>query len=228
MNQNSPINSDTKKNDAPASFSSQSLAHFTECLASKAPVPGGGGAAGLSGALGASLGQMVVNLTLGKKKYAAYEAELLTLGIFFEQARADFLALAAEDEAVFLPLSAAYKLPSDTEKARLKKQEALEPLLEAAARTPLRLMQLAKESAKALRRLVPVASRLAISDAAAGASLIEAAAAASSMNVIINANSLQNRALSNALLSEADQLLAETKADCAAVAAAVAAALRPS
>ena len=55
------------------------LAAFTDALASKQAVPGGGGASALAGALGAALGAMVGELTLGKPKYAAVEAEMASL-----------------------------------------------------------------------------------------------------------------------------------------------------
>ena len=52
------------------------ICEYMEVLSSKAPVPGGGGASALAGALGNALGQMVVNLTVGKKKYAEVEEEM--------------------------------------------------------------------------------------------------------------------------------------------------------
>lgn len=193
-------------------WEAQSLGAFTETLASSAPTPGGGGAAGVCGALGAALGNMVVQLTLGKKKYAVYEAELEELDCFFAKARTRFLSLAAEDEAVFQPLAAAYRLPSSTESERTAKQAALEPLLEAAARTPLRLMELAADTAQRIERLSAIGSRLAISDAAAGIRMIEAASEAALMNVLINAKSMTNRTNAEALCRQAEALLLDTKA----------------
>ena len=57
----------------------QSCRNFVEALASSSPAPGGGGAAALVGAIGAALGNMVASLTIGKKKYAAVEAEIAEL-----------------------------------------------------------------------------------------------------------------------------------------------------
>ena len=58
-------------------FTQNSCREFVEVLASNAPVPGGGGAAALVGAIGTALGNMVGSLTVGKKKYAAVEEEII-------------------------------------------------------------------------------------------------------------------------------------------------------
>ena len=59
----------------PKSLLKQSYAAFAEALASKAPVPGGGGAAALIGSLAAALGAMATRLTVGKKKFASFESD---------------------------------------------------------------------------------------------------------------------------------------------------------
>jgi hypothetical protein len=83
------------------------LGEFSDVLASKAPVPGGGGASAVAAAVGASLGQMVASLTLGKKKYADVQGRIEELIPRFEAVRADLLALADEDAKAFEPLSRA-------------------------------------------------------------------------------------------------------------------------
>ena len=70
---------------------------FLESLASKAPAPGGGGAAALVGAAGVALGNMVGSLTVGKKKYAAVEADLRTLNARAEALRRRLEALVQAD-----------------------------------------------------------------------------------------------------------------------------------
>ena len=79
------------------------IKEFLETLSSKAPVPGGGGASALAGALGNALGQMVANLTVGKKKYAAVEAEIQELLAKMEGIQKEFVRLADRDEEVFAP-----------------------------------------------------------------------------------------------------------------------------
>ena len=66
-------------------------------LASKSPIPGGGGASAIGGALAAALGQMVANLTVGKKKYAAVEETMQEVLGKLQTCQADFLDLVDQD-----------------------------------------------------------------------------------------------------------------------------------
>lgn len=91
----------------------QSCQGFLDALASKAPVPGGGGASALAGALGAALATMVGNYTVGKKKYAHVEEDVRRLMADAEEIRAQLLAQVDADAAAFEPLSRAYAIPKD-------------------------------------------------------------------------------------------------------------------
>ncbi|MFR5011891.1 MAG: cyclodeaminase/cyclohydrolase family protein [Acutalibacteraceae bacterium] len=93
---------------------SMSIQEFLDVLSSKEPVPGGGGAA-LAGALGNALGQMVANLTIGKKKYALVEDEIKGTGRRMKGIQGQFTALADQGCKVFAPLAKCYSLPSGTE-----------------------------------------------------------------------------------------------------------------
>ena len=84
---------------------------FLAELASKAPTPGGGGTAALVGAAGVALGNMVGNLTTGKKKYAAVEADIQALNTKADALRKELEALVQADADAFAPLAAAYGLP---------------------------------------------------------------------------------------------------------------------
>ena len=82
-------------------FSTSTCTEFVEVLASKAPVPGGGGASALVGAVGTALGNMVGSLTVGKKKYADVEDEMYELKAKCDQLQKDFLRLIERDAEVF-------------------------------------------------------------------------------------------------------------------------------
>ncbi|MGN0732903.1 MAG: cyclodeaminase/cyclohydrolase family protein, partial [Emergencia sp.] len=94
-------------------FSEKTVKEFTEVLASKEPVPGGGSASALIGAVGVSLGDMVGELTVGKKKYADVEDEIKILMERAQQVRRDFLELVDADAKAFAPLAKAYGIPKD-------------------------------------------------------------------------------------------------------------------
>ena len=90
-----------------------SVTNFTEQLASPAPVPGGGGASALVGAIGIALGDMVGELTVGKKKYADVEDEIKALMARAQELRVKLLKCIEKDAEMFEPLSKAYGIPKD-------------------------------------------------------------------------------------------------------------------
>lgn len=180
---------------------------FLSELASKKPTPGGGGASALSGAAGAALGEMVVNLTLGKKKYADVEDEMKELLDHLEALKAEFLMLADEDARVFAPLAAAYGLPGVTEEEKRRKAEVLEGHLLTASMVPIRVMESACEALKLMDVLAEKGSQMAVSDVGVGVQFIRTALTGAVMNVWINTKSMKNREKADELNQYADELM---------------------
>lgn len=172
---------------------------FMEELSSKKPTPGGGGAAALSGAQGVALGEMVINLTLGKKRYADVEEEMQELLTRLEELKAEFLRLADEDAVVFAPLAAAYSLPSGTDEEKKKKEEVLEGLLLEASLVPIAVMERAVETLDIMEILAEKGSRMAVSDVGVGVQFVRTALLGAIMNVMINTKSMKNREKAGAL-----------------------------
>lgn len=179
---------------------------FLEQLSSKSPTPGGGGAAGFGGAIGAALGEMVVNLTLGKKRYADVEEEMQSLLEKLEILKGEFLRLADEDEVVFVPLAAAYGLPAGTEEEKKHKTEVLETHLLAATLVPLTVMERAVEALDIMEILAEKGSRLAVSDVGVGVQFIRSALLGAKMNVSINTKSMKQKEKAGELHDRADKL----------------------
>lgn len=182
---------------------------FVTTLSSKAPVPGGGGASAVSGALAAALGSMVANLTVGKKKYADVEEQMQTLLKQAEALREEFLSLSDADEEVFTPLAAAYGLPSGTDEEKAEKARVLEKNLLAASLVPMRIMEKAVEVMELLEVMARKGSRLAVSDAGVGIQFARTALLGAVMNVYINTKSMKNREKAEELNTRADALVAE-------------------
>lgn len=176
---------------------------FLETLASSAPTPGGGGAAALCGALAIALGNMVGNLTLGKKKYADVQEDIAALNEKAEALRADFVALVDADAEAFAPLSRAYSIPKD-DPAR---DEIMEPALLKAAEAPLEIMRKCAEALDLIAGYAAKGSALAISDAGCAAALCGAAMEAAALNVKINTKSMINRAVADNINAEMNELL---------------------
>ena len=119
----------------------QVIGEWVDELSSKAPVPGGGGASALGGALGAALGQMVANLTVGKKKYAEVQEEIMRGLASLGRLQGELLELADRDAQVFAPLAEAYKLPTETEEQRDEKDKIMESRLLDASLVPMEMME---------------------------------------------------------------------------------------
>ena len=102
-------------------FSTVPCNEFVDVLGSKAPVPGGGGASALVGAVGTALGNMVGALTVGKKKYADVEEEMKELMAKATTLQDELLHLIERDAEVFEPLSKAYGMPRETEEEKAEK-----------------------------------------------------------------------------------------------------------
>lgn len=185
------------------------VSSFLEELSSKKPTPGGGGAAGLAGAVGTALGEMVVNLTLGKKKYANVEEEMQSILMTLTQMREEFLRLADEDAVVFAPLAAAYSLPATTEEEKKKKEAILEDLLVSAALVPLSVMELCLKTLNLLEVLGEKGSRLAVSDVGVGVQMIRASILGAKMNVYINTKTMVQREKARELNARAQSVSEE-------------------
>lgn len=180
---------------------------FLEELSSKKPTPGGGGAAALGGAAGAALGQMVINLTLGKKKYADVEEEMKALLEKLEVLKVEFLHLADEDARVFAPLAAAYGLPGTTDEEKKYKAEVLEGHLLTASLVPIHVMEDALKAIDIMDILADKGSRMAVSDVGVGVQFIRTALTGAVMNVWINTKSMKNREKADELNGYADEMM---------------------
>jgi formiminotetrahydrofolate cyclodeaminase len=171
----------------------KSSIEFLELLASKQPVPGGGGAAALGGAIGMALSNMVGNLTVGKKKYADVEPEVKELIAKGDKVINALEALVSKDAEVFEPLSKAYSLPKDTPEQIAHKAEVLEQLSKAANAVPVEIMRKAYEGIKIHERMGQIGTLIAISDVGCGVVFLKAALISGSLNVIINLNSIKDQ-----------------------------------
>ena len=158
-------------------------------LASNAPVPGGGGASALVAAIGTALGNMVGSLTVGKKKYADVEEEIIALKAKCDQLQQDLLDQIAADAKGFEPLAKAYGIPKDDP----NRDQILEEATLVACQVPMKIMELCCEAIEAIAVFAAKGSRLAVSDAGCGAVCVKGALQAASLNVFINTKTLKNR-----------------------------------
>ncbi|MBQ9062415.1 MAG: cyclodeaminase/cyclohydrolase family protein [Eubacterium sp.] len=198
----------------PEKLTDKSLAAFADELAAKKPVPGGGGAAAAAGALGAALCIMVGNYTVGKKKYAAYEADVLRIMEEADQLQKELIRLVDADAEAFTPLSQAYAIPKEDP----KRAEVLEAATIGACRAPLEMMRCSARAIDLLEEMLEKGSVMLVSDVGCGALLCRAAMECAAMNVYINTKTMQDRSLAEEMEQEAEQLIFEYREKASALA----------
>ena len=176
---------------------------FVSVLASDAPAPGGGGAAALVGAIGTALGNMVGSLTVGKKKYAEVEAEIIDLKAKCDALQTELLNQVEADEVNFLPLAKAYGIPKDDP----NRDKIMEEATIIACSTPIKIMELCCQAIDYIKVFAEKGSRLAVSDAGCGAVICKAALQAASLNVFINTKTLKNRDVAEDMNRHANVML---------------------
>ncbi len=185
------------------------VTEFVQLLASEAPAPGGGSAAALAGATGASLAAMVAALTLGKEKYREYEAQTVALQNKGNELQTRFLELIDADTAAFNDVSAAYKLPKQTEDEKEKRREAIEQSLKKATQTPFDMMKTALECLQVVVSAVGKTNASAASDLGVAAYSLRAATEGAWLNVLINLGGIKDEAFVTQYKDEGGKLLAE-------------------
>lgn len=184
-------------------------------LGSKAPVPGGGGASAVAGALSAALAGMVCNLTVGKKSYISVEDDIKKILEDMNKHMESFIKLSDKDAEVFYPLSQAYGFKPQNDEEKKMHEENMEKLLFDAAMVPLDIMKEAYSMLVAVDFLAKKGSKLAVSDAGVAVSMLRSAVCGAMMNVVINVKYMKNREKTQNLMDEASEILENTmnKAD---------------
>lgn len=188
-------------------FVKGSCEDFVTVLATKAPVPGGGGASALVGAIGTALGNMVASLTVGKKKYADVEEHIYLLKEKADKLQNELLELVGRDAEVFEPLSKAYGMPKNTEEEKVEKDRVMEHALKEACSVPLEIMYKCCEAIELHKEFAEKGSTLAVSDAGVGVVFCKAALQGASLNVFINTKAMKDKVYANTVNIEAKSLL---------------------
>lgn len=201
--------------DKQIDFTEHSCREFIDVLASSAPIPGGGGASALVGAIGVALGNMVGSLTVGKKRYVDVEEDIIRCKKEADEITKRLLELVAKDAEVFEPLSKAYSLPKSTPEELAKKEEVMAVVLKDACEVPLEIMKTCARGLDLMEEFAEKGSRIALSDAGVGATLLKSALQGASLNIYINTKSMKDCVLAQQLNDETDSLRKtyEKKAD---------------
>jgi glutamate formiminotransferase/formiminotetrahydrofolate cyclodeaminase len=195
--------------------SDRTLAGYLEAVASAEPAPGGGSVAAITGALGAALGEMVVQLSTGRAADAASAEALRRAGERLRSLREALSAGAAADERAYAGYRVAVALPRATAAEKHARHEAMQQALLEATEAPLAVAQAAAETAEIMVEVASFGNPHLRSDAALGALLAEVALRGALLNVQGNARMLRDDARAAAYQAEGDRLEAMGRAAAA-------------
>ncbi|MEI6450782.1 MAG: cyclodeaminase/cyclohydrolase family protein [Actinomycetes bacterium] len=198
--------------DAPTMYCTEPLQVYLDDAAANKPAPGGGSVSACAGALGAALVSMVCNLTRGREKFAAVEAEIVTLVGASEAARGRLEQLLQEDTTAYSGVITAYKMPKDSEDEQAARSQAIQDGLIIAADVPLEICRVAVEVCRLAKVAAGLGNPQAVTDAGIGAILGEAAVVGAALNVRINLGSIKDQAYVAKAAAEIDEILAEAAA----------------
>lgn len=180
---------------------SLTIGEFLERTASKDPTPGGGGVAGVTGALAAALGEMVLAFSIGKKGLEDHQARLADCSRSVGAMRNRLLELADEDAAAYAKLNSVMKLQKDSPE---RKTELPKAALDA-ARVPLDVIRVSSELVLCFEVMSEISNPWLKSDLAIAVILTEAVARASRWNIVVNMGFMDGQGFG--LLEDADGLL---------------------
>jgi glutamate formiminotransferase/formiminotetrahydrofolate cyclodeaminase len=197
--------------DTSASAAQPKPVSFIEELAAPTATPGGGSAGAYAGAMGAGLVAMVAGLTIGKKKYAAVEAQMQAIRVMAESLRKELTQAVDDDSSAFEAVMGAFKLPKATEEEQTKRNAAIQVATLNAAHVPLNVAKDAVKVMELALKCVKEANINAISDSMSGFAMSRAALTAAGYNVRINIHSLADKSVGEKMLEELKEV--ETKAD---------------
>ena len=184
-------------------FAKQSIESFIQDLNSTKPMPGGGSAAAICGAMAAALAGMSAHMTAGKKKYAAVEEKMQDIITASKILQGEMLAMAQEDADMYSLVLQAYKLPSATETEKQRRQAAIEEASKTAVVASLKVTGSCVRIMKLAYTTVTEGSQMMVTDGSASALLARACQLVAAYNVRINLGGVKDKAV----VVEAERLL---------------------
>jgi methenyltetrahydrofolate cyclohydrolase len=193
---------------------SHSIGHYLEELSSNSPTPGGGNVSAFCGTLAASLGIMVCNLTIGKKKYFESEQELIGIKEKLEKSKAEFLLLSYEDNRAFDMVMDSYKMPKENDDQKSIRSKKIEAATIGAGIVPSRVISLCKSITPEIMRLAEIGNQNSLSDTGVAISLFSTASQGAYLNVIINCSSYKDNRQAIDILTEAKLNIKEIQDIC--------------
>ncbi|MGM0123136.1 formiminotetrahydrofolate cyclodeaminase [Enterococcus sp. AZ194] len=185
------------------------VAEFVSVLASDAPAPGGGSAAALAGSIGSALTIMVMNLTIGKKKYETYDSQSKEILQEMTKLNEQLVAIIDKDTEAFDGVSAIFSMPKETDEEKEKRRMAMQAALKAATLVPFEMMELMTKAAKVTQNAVGKSNINAASDLGVAALNLNSGLKGAWLNVLINLSGVKDQEFVEHYKQEGKKVLEE-------------------
>ncbi|MBK9105409.1 MAG: glutamate formimidoyltransferase [Saprospiraceae bacterium] len=199
------------QDEASGRLTAMSMTGFSEELASDSPAPGGGSAAAYAGALAASLGTMVANLSANKRGWEDRHDYFSEWAVRGQESRKKLLHMVDEDTLAFNSLMDAFRLPKETPDEKKVRQAAIEAATLRATYSPLNMMRLAHDQFPMLEVMTAEGNPNSVSDAGVGAICALAAVEGGWLNVMINLSGLKNKEKAAEIQHIAESILRDSR-----------------
>src|SRR5438874_4694234 len=193
------------------SLAKMNLREFCNETLSESPAPGGGSVAALMGALGASLGGMVANLSAGKRGWDDQLQYFSNWAVKAQQLKDELLSLVDDDTAAFNKVMDAFALPKGSSEEKVARSAAIEQATKYAAEIPLKVMETSSKSYQLLSDMAEKGNPASISDVGVGLLAVRACVEGAAMNVRINLGGLKDEKSKSALLEKLQKISAESE-----------------
>jgi len=200
------------ESDSKRSLLKVNLREFCNETLSDSPAPGGGSVAALMGALGASLGGMVANLSAGKRGWDDRLEYFSDRAVKGQQLKDELLTLVDEDTAAFNKVMDAFALPKESAEEKAARSAAIEQATKHAAEIPFKAMETAFKSYQLLSEMADKGNPASISDVGVGALATRACIEGAAMNVRINLAGLKDEKLKSAFVEKVRKISADSEA----------------
>ena len=194
------------------SLAKMNLREFCNETLSDSPAPGGGSVAALMGALGASLGGMVANLSAGKRGWDDKLEYFSGWAVKAQQLKDELLSLVDEDTAAFNKVMDALALPKESAEEKATRATTIEEATKHAAEIPLKVMETASRSYALLAEMAERGNPVSISDVGVGTLATRACIEGAALNVRINLGQLKNEKSKKDLQEKVRKISADSEA----------------
>lgn len=182
------------------------LVQFSDVTAGSDPVPGGGSVSALAGAISASLAKMVANLTIGRKKYAEVESEMIEVAAKAEEIRQHLLLAIDRDSDAYNLVAEAFKMPKESDEEKSARSAKIQDATKVAALVPMEVAKTTYELIPLIEAVVMKGNQNAITDGCIAMMNCRLGVLGALLNVRINLGGLKDEAFVKELADDCERL----------------------